>query len=212
MLALYCLPHRRALHHALPPCRVGAELVHGKSTAHAPAVENKRVGIDERVLAAHDPVFSLEHGVDFLAIGPERFPPRFLYRGLRDFAFGETLGPVSALIRGMHDAGEPAHSADAARLLGRIGRHQFFLRKPPCEVSEYRGVLDKDLAVDAKRRYFTPRVDLQVGFGPLLLLGEQNRFCLVRRAGFFETDMRGQRTSAGTEKERQHGNPPHLSN
>src|SRR6266550_5084734 len=111
----------------------------------------------------------------------------------------------------MHDTGEPAHRRDAARLLGRIDRHQFLFRKPPRQVSEYRRVLDKDLAVDAERRYFTARVDLLIGLGPLLPLGEQDRLCLVRRAGFFETDMRGQGTSAGTEIECKHENTS-LSN
>ena len=92
----------------------------------------------------------------------------------------------------MDDTGEPAHSPDAARLLGRIGRHQFLFRKPPRQVSEYRRVLDQDLAVDTKRRYFTARVDLLIFLGPLLSLCEQDRLCLIRRAGFFETDMRGQ--------------------
>src|SRR5439155_17023028 len=127
-------------------------------------------------------------------------------RGLRRFAVGKALGPPRVLVRRMHDTGEPAHGRDRARFLGRIGRHQLFFRKPPGEVSEYRRVLDKDLAVNTERRYFSPRVDLQIGLGLLLLLGEQDRLCLVRRAGFFETDMRGQRTSAGTEIERQHRN------
>src|SRR5262245_65764860 len=90
LLGLYGFLYRRALHHALLPGRVGAQLLHGKSAAHAPAVENQRIRIDERVLTAHDPIFSLEHGVDFLAIGPERLPSRFLDRGLRRFAFGKT--------------------------------------------------------------------------------------------------------------------------
>src|SRR4029434_6999332 len=104
----------------------------------SPAVENQRVRIDKRVLIPHDPVFSLEHGVDLLAIGPERLPPVFLDRVVRPLTFGETLGPVNALVRGMHDTGEPAHGPDATRLLGRIGRHQLFLWKPSCKVSEYR--------------------------------------------------------------------------
>ena len=110
----------------------------------------------------------------------------------------------------MHDAGKPAHGPDAARLLGRIGRHEFLFRKPPRQVSEYRRVLDKDLAVDTERRDFTPRVDLLIFLGPLLPLGEQDRLRLIRRAGFFETDMRGQRTCARTEIKRQHGTSPHL--
>src|SRR5687768_9800645 len=79
LLGVYGFFHRRALHHALLPCRVGAELRHGELTAQAPAVKNQRVGIDERVLAAQDPLFSLEHGVDLLAIGPERFTSVFFY-------------------------------------------------------------------------------------------------------------------------------------
>ena len=113
---------------------------------------------------------------------------------------------MAALVRGMHDAGEPAHSRDAARFVDRIGRHQFLFRKPPREVREYCRVLDEDLAVDAERGYLTPRVDLQILLGPLLPLCEQDRLYLVRRAGFFETDMRGKRTSAGTEIECHHKN------
>src|SRR5262249_21310518 len=156
LLGLYAFPHGRALHHAFLPYRVGAELLHGESSAYAPAVKNQRVGIDERVLAAHDPVFSLDHRVDFLAIGPERFPPRLLDRGLRHFAFGKTLRSVGALIRGMHDTREPTHGRDAARFFGGIGRHQPFFRKTPCEVSEYRRVLNKNLSIDTERRDFTP--------------------------------------------------------
>ena len=50
LLTLNDFPHRRALQHADLPCRVGAELFHGKSAAHAPAVKNQRVAIGERVL------------------------------------------------------------------------------------------------------------------------------------------------------------------
>src|SRR5262249_62096208 len=78
LLRLYGFPYRRALHHALLPGCIGAQLLHGKSAAHAPAVENQRVRVDERVLTAHDPAFSLEHGVAFLAIGPDQLPSRFL--------------------------------------------------------------------------------------------------------------------------------------
>src|SRR5215471_12876958 len=63
LLGLYGFPYRRALHHALLPGRISAQLLHGKSAAHAPAVENQRIRIDKRILTAHDPAFSLEHGV-----------------------------------------------------------------------------------------------------------------------------------------------------
>jgi len=43
LLGLYDFPQRWALHHALPPCRVGAEFLHGKSAARAPSVENRNV-------------------------------------------------------------------------------------------------------------------------------------------------------------------------
>jgi hypothetical protein len=76
----------------------------------------------------------------------------------------------------MHDAREPAHRSDAASLLRRIGRYQPFFRKTPCEVGEYRRVLDQDLAVDAECRDFPSRVDLQVFLRPLLPLGQQDLF------------------------------------
>src|SRR5262245_54215497 len=106
----------------------------------------------------------------------------------------------------MHDAREPAHRRDPASLLDRIGGHQLFFRKPSGEISQYRGVFDKNLTVGVERRYFTPRVDLQIGLSSLLLLGEQDRLSLVRHAGFFETDMGGQRASTGNKIERQHKN------
>ena len=56
------------------------------------------------------------------------FRPVFFYRGLRHFAFGKTLGPVYALVGGMHDTREPAHSPDAAPPR-RIGRHQLLFRE-----------------------------------------------------------------------------------
>src|SRR5215510_16249072 len=106
----------------------------------------------------------------------------------------------------MHDTREPAHRRDPASLLNRIGRHQLFFRKPSGKVSQYRGIFDKNLTVGVERRYFAPRVDLQIALSSLLLLGEQDRLSLVRRAGFFETDMRGQGASTRTKIERQHKN------
>jgi hypothetical protein len=43
LLGLQDFPHRRTPEHTVLPCRVGAELVHGKSAAHAPALKNERV-------------------------------------------------------------------------------------------------------------------------------------------------------------------------
>src|SRR5688500_20302268 len=51
LLGVYGFFHRRALHHALVPCRVDAELRYGGLTARAPAVTQQRVGTDERSLA-----------------------------------------------------------------------------------------------------------------------------------------------------------------
>src|ERR1700747_455312 len=98
----------------------------------------------------------------------------------------------------MHDAGEPAHGGDAACLVDRIGWHQLFIRKSPRQISEYRGIFYEDLTVDTERRPFTAWIDLEIGVGFLLLLREQDWLCLVRHTGFFETDMRCQKTSAGT--------------
>ena len=78
----------------------------------------------------------------------------------------------------MHNTGEPAHGRDAACFLDGVARHQFLFRKPPRKVSEYRRVLDEDLAIDTERRDFAARVDLLIVRGSLLPLGEQDRRAL----------------------------------
>ena len=49
LLALDTFLNRRAIHHALLPSRVGAELLHWMSAAGTPAIKNQRVKSDPRV-------------------------------------------------------------------------------------------------------------------------------------------------------------------
>src|ERR1051325_2511398 len=107
----------------------------------------------------------------------------------------------------MNDAREPAHRGDAARLLDGIRGHQLLFWKAPREISQDRGVLNENFAVRIQRRHFAARVDLEIAVGSLLLFCKQDRFCLVGRATFFETNMRSQRASTRTEIKREHRKP-----
>src|SRR5581483_7644882 len=106
---LHAFLHRRALHHALPPRGVILQLLHRETAVDAPAVKDERIGVDDRELVAHDPVVSLDHGIDFLAVLPIGFLAVLLDRFVRGGVGGEAFRPAAALVRRMHDAGKPAH-------------------------------------------------------------------------------------------------------
>src|SRR3972149_3636614 len=81
LLALQDLHDRRALEHAVFPCRIGGKFLHRKLAACPPAVEHEPVAINDRILLAHHPVFAFEQGIDFLEVGPEGFVSHVLHRG-----------------------------------------------------------------------------------------------------------------------------------
>jgi hypothetical protein len=80
------------------------------------------------------------------------------------------------------------------------------------EIGQDRDVLGQDAVIGLECGHLTARVDLVLvlRFG-LLALRQIDELRLVRRAGFFERDVRRHRAGAGGVIERQHGGSPSLS-
>ena len=73
------------------------------------------------------------------------------------------------------------------------------------EIGQDRGVLGQRLAVvEPQHRHAAVRIDLQIGLGALLALGEIDLLRLVFLAAFLEHDVRRHRAGAGPVIKRQH--------